>query len=166
MTITLDSVLVAALLCAVFTDVRARRISNRLTYPLMAFGLAANAITGGWHGLSTSALGWLAGIALMLIPFALGAMGAGDVKLMAAIGALKGPHFVLVTLIYASLAGGLLAIAFLVRERRVTSTVRFLMYGWVGALKDSGKQAGAIPYAPAIAAGAILALLPLTQLSL
>ena len=158
-TVLLDGLLVAALARAVATDLRARRIGNKLTYPAMLAGLAANAVGGGGSGAAHSALGWLAGIGIMFIPFALGAMGAGDVKLMAAIGALKGPEFVLTTALYGALAGGLIAIAYVLRQRRLRATARYLMYGWAGALKGSAPAAGSIPYAPAIAAGALAALL-------
>jgi prepilin peptidase CpaA len=161
-----DCVLIAALVWAVITDLRSRRIRNRLTYPAMAIGLAANAATGGWSGLSTSALGWLVALGLMLLPFAMGAMGAGDVKLLLAIGALKGPHFVLLVAVYGGLAGGLLALYYLAKERRVASTLRYILYGWLWALRGSGPKAGAIPYAPAIAAGAIIALLPFSPITL
>lgn len=157
---TTDALLVAALAHAVFTDLRRRRISNRTTYPAMLVGLLANGAFGGWAGLSQSGLGLLAGLAIMLIPFTLGAMGAGDVKLMVAIGALKGPHFVVAAAIYASLAGGVLAVAYLLKERRLMATLHFLSVGWVGALVGKGSKAGSFPYAPAIAAGAVVALLP------
>jgi prepilin peptidase CpaA len=141
----LDAILVAALLYAVMTDLRSRRIKNALTYPVMLFGLIANTALGGWAGLSHSALGWAAGLGIMLVPFLLRAMGAGDVKLMAAIGALKGPEFVLIVALYACLAGGLLAGFYLFRERRLTETIKFMAYGWVWALRGSAPKAGSIP---------------------
>src|SRR5919108_6008080 len=89
-----DVVLLAAVAGAVVTDLRARRISNRLTYPAMLVGFAANLAFGGREGVTASAFGWLLALALLLIPCAIGAMGVGDLKLLAAIGALKGPYFV------------------------------------------------------------------------
>ena len=163
--LALNGVLVAALAYAVFTDLRSRRITNRLTYTTTLFGLVVNTVGGGWSGLSTSALGWLTGLGIMLLPFLLRAMGAGDVKLLAAIGALKGPQFVLVVALYAALVGGLLAVFYLVRERRLAATTRYIAYGWFWALRGNGPKAGSIPYAPAIAAGVLLALLPYTLLS-
>ena len=162
----IDTILVAGLLYAVFTDLRVRKISNRLTYPVMLFGLLANWAIGGWDGLQHASLGWLAGLGIMLIPFLLGAMGAGDVKLMAAIGAVKGPEFVLIATLYACVAGGLLAIYYLIKEKRVSNTFRYIAFGWIWALKGSAPMGGAIPYAPAIAAGVVLALLPYTLISL
>lgn len=162
----LDIALVAGLLYAVFTDLRARRISNRLTYPTMLFGLIANGVLHGWNGLGQSAMGWAIGLGIMLVPFLLRAMGAGDVKLMAAIGAVKGPEFVLIAALYACVAGGLLAVYYLVKERRVANTFKFIAFGWIWALRGTGPKAGAIPYAPAIAAGVMLALLPYSLITL
>jgi prepilin peptidase CpaA len=157
--IAVNGLLVGALGRAVVTDIRARRIGNRVTYPAMLAGLIANAVGSGGPGALHSALGWLLGLGIMLIPFVLGAMGAGDVKLMAAIGALKGPEFVLAAALYASIAGGLIAICYVVKQRRVGSTFHYLLYGWAGALFGRAPKGGAIPYAPAIAAGALVALL-------
>src|SRR5688572_9208500 len=162
----LDAALIAGLLYAVFTDLRIRKISNKLTYPVMLFGLLANLAIGGWEGIQQASVGWLAGLGIMLIPFLLGAMGAGDVKLMAAIGAVKGPEFVLLATLYACVAGGLLAIYYLIKEKRVTNTFRYIAFGWIWALKGSAPKGGAIPYAPAIAAGVVLALLPYSLISL
>jgi prepilin peptidase CpaA len=95
----------------------------------------------------------------------LGALGAGDVKLLAAIGAMKGPEFVLAVAVYGSLVGGLLAVLYVVKERRVKSTARYFAYGWLGALRGARGTAGSIPYAPAIAAGAAIALIAPSWLS-
>ncbi len=159
-----DLALVAALAWAVVTDLRSRRISNRLTYSLMALGLLANGIAGGWDGLRSSIFGWLLGAALLVVPCLLGAIGAGDVKLLAAIGALKGPEFVLLAAVYTALAGGALAILELVRSRGARWALGYVAGGWVGSVwgksaQSSAARAGTIPYGPAIAAGAIIALL-------
>ncbi|HEV2122540.1 MAG TPA: prepilin peptidase, partial [Chloroflexota bacterium] len=128
-------------------------------------GLVGNTAIDGWSGFTHSAAGWAVGLGLMLLPFMLRAMGAGDVKLMAAIGAVKGPEFVLVAALYTCLAGGMLAAFYLFRERRLLGTVQYIAYGWFWALRGSKPKAGAIPYAPAIAAGAILALVPYSLLA-
>jgi prepilin peptidase CpaA len=158
-TALMNGVMLAALGWAVVTDLRARRISNRLTYPTAALGLAVHAATGGWGGLTWSALGMLVGLALFLLPFFLGAMGGGDVKLMAAIGALQGPQFVLLTSVYAGLAGGVLALGYLIRQRGLAAAVRYSAGGWAGGIRPAAPKAGSIPYGPAIAAGAAIVLL-------
>jgi prepilin peptidase CpaA len=158
-TLALDAVLLAALGWAVVTDLRTRRISNRLTYSTAAVGLAVHALTGGWGGLTWSALGLLVGLAVLLLPFLLGAMGGGDVKLLAAIGALQGPQFVLLTAVYAGLAGGVLALSYLIHHRGLAAAVRYSAGGWIGGVRPDVPKAGTIPYGPAIAAGAVIVLL-------
>jgi prepilin peptidase CpaA len=158
-TAALNGLLLITLGWAVVTDLKSRRISNRLTYPAAALGLAIHTATGGWGGLATSALGLLLGLGLLLLPFYLGAMGGGDVKLLAAIGALQGPQFVLMTAVYAGLAGGVLALGYLIRQRGLAAAVRYSAGGWVGGVRPDAPKAGAIPYGPAIAAGALIVLL-------
>ena len=118
----------------------------------------ANGVTGGWGGLGESALGWLAGAALLAVQFALGAMGGGDLKLMAAIGALQGPHVVLLTAVYTALVGGVLAVVELVRARGIKSAVRYLVGGRRGGVPGAAPSVATIAYGPAIAAGAIIVL--------
>jgi prepilin peptidase CpaA len=105
---SLIAVGIAVVACA--TDVRSRRIPNFLTFGAAAAGLIYAAWDGGTSGLSTAMLGWLAGLLLFLPIFLLGGMGAGDVKLLAALGAWLGPFSVFWIAIYASLAGGVLGI--------------------------------------------------------
>ena len=154
-----DVVLFGVGACAVYTDLRSRRISNRLTYPAMVAGLILHAVAGGWGGLASGALGLLIGVALLLLPCAIGAMGGGDLKFLAAIGALQGPQFVLYTAIYTGLAGGVVAVVYLLHQRGLRSTVGFLSRGRLGAPEGAATPGGAVPYGVAIAIGAILALL-------
>jgi prepilin peptidase CpaA len=84
---------VAALaLCAIaaWTDVRSGRIPNRLTLTGLGLGLALSVISGGIHGLPLSAVGALVTALVPLLLFRFRAMGGGDVKLFAAIGAIVG----------------------------------------------------------------------------
>jgi prepilin peptidase CpaA len=95
---------------ACVTDLRTRRIPNALTFGAAALALAFHAVTGGWAGLGSSAGGWLVGVALFAPFFVLGGMGAGDVKLLAAIGAWLGPMDAVWTALYTMIAGGLLGL--------------------------------------------------------
>src|SRR5687767_15118310 len=72
-------------------DLATRRIPNILTFGAALAGLAAHAYSGGWSGVGTSLAGWLVGVAFFFPLFMLRGMGAGDVKLLAAIGAWLGP---------------------------------------------------------------------------
>jgi prepilin peptidase CpaA len=121
---------------AVIEDLRRRRISNRVTMTGLAAGLLLGAIHAGWCGLGEAFAGAALGFGLFLLIYCLGGMGAGDLKLMAAFGALLGPPGILLAAVLGAVAGALLAAgAWLLQPR-----------------------APAIPYAPAIVAGAWLAL--------
>jgi prepilin peptidase CpaA len=106
-------VLTVALTAAVF-DLRTRRIPNALTLGAAAAAIIFHAWSGGWSGAGMSAAGWLTGLALFLPFFALGGLGAADVKLLAALGAWLGPLGALWIALASSLCGGLLAIGVLV----------------------------------------------------
>lgn len=112
MTMTTTSLIAPAIgLAACVTDLRSRRIPNVLTFGGALAGVLANAVTGGADGAGAALAGWLVGIAVFFVPFALGGMGAGDVKLVAALGAWLGPIDTLWLALYAGIAGGALAIA-------------------------------------------------------
>jgi len=104
-------VVLAVAFVAVAFDVRTRRIPNWLTFGAALVGLAYAALTDGWSGLGTSAGGWLAGAALFFPFFALGGMGAGDVKLLAALGVWLGPAESVWVAIFSGMAGGVLGLA-------------------------------------------------------
>lgn len=114
---------------AVYFDLARRKIPNFLTFPAMLLGLLYHALSGGWGGLWSALLGLLAGTGLLLIPFILGGMGAGDVKFLAAVGALQGPGFVLGAVLLAALIGGAVALVYLLLQRRLWQTLRFLLLG-------------------------------------
>ena len=99
---------VAGVACV--TDLRTRRIPNVLTFGAALGGLLFQFATGGVGALSTAALGWLLGAAVFLLPFALGGLSGGDVKLLAALGAWLGPADALWLVLYTGIAGGVMAI--------------------------------------------------------
>lgn len=108
MTIAIATVTIALVACV--TDIRSRRIPNVLTFGAGVAGLLFHLATGGRDAGFDSAMGYLAGTALFLPFFVLGGMGAGDIKLLAALGAWMGPYNVLWLGLYASIAGGLFAV--------------------------------------------------------
>jgi prepilin peptidase CpaA len=75
---------------AAVVDVRKYRVPNRLTLPLLPLGVAYHSIAGGVDGLQTSLLGAAFGFASLILAYAIGILGAGDVKLVAAVGAWLG----------------------------------------------------------------------------
>jgi len=108
---SLIPVLVVAIsLVASITDVLTRRIPNVLTFGAALAGLVFHLLTGGFDGGLSAAGGWVVGTLLFLPFFALGGMGGGDVKLLAALGAWLGPHQTLWLAAYSAIAGGVLAV--------------------------------------------------------
>ncbi len=96
--------------CSHGLDVRYRKIPNILTFPAMLSGMAYYTITNGGAGLLFSLGGLVTGLAILLILFLMGAMGAGDAKLMGAIGALSGTDVVLNAALFSMVAGGVYAL--------------------------------------------------------
>ncbi len=149
---------------AVYTDLRERRIPNRVTVSGLIVALLLASILEG--GLPLGALAG-AGVALLVtFPLvALGGIGAGDAKLLTAVGAFVGPGGLLSVFIYGGLAGGALAVANTVRRGAflgVLVNMKNLLLHWVtlgrGGQRISLNSPGAqsIPYGLAIAAGALL----------
>lgn len=158
--IIIHGVLVVSLIIAVVTDYRTRRIPNTVTLSMIVAGVALNAINAGNKGSTMAFLGILVGIGVFLLPFFMGGIGAGDVKLMAGIGALKGPYFVFVVFIITALAGGVIALIRLVANRDERSAVRSRLRATVVSITTGVKQQpeeapSAIPYALCIVIGVI-----------
>lgn len=103
-------VVLAVGVIACVTDVRTRKIPNVLTFGAAAGALVFHLVAGGLPALALSAAGWLVGLALFLPFFLLKGMGAGDVKLLAALGAWMGPMQVVWLALFTSLAGGVMAL--------------------------------------------------------
>jgi prepilin peptidase CpaA len=123
----------ATSLVACVTDLRSRRIPNILTFGSAAAALGFQAMTGGATGAVSASLGWVVGLALFFVPFALGGLGAGDVKLMAALGAWLGPRDALMLALYAGAAGGVLAIVVALARgylRQAFVNIRLLLTHW------------------------------------
>lgn len=163
---------VLLVIAAIYGDVRHGKIPNALVAFGFLSGFVVNFSLIGPRGLLLSAEGGSLGIALLLLPFALGGMGAGDVKLLGAIGTLIGPRGVFFTALYGALAGGVMAAFVLMRHRRFLATLRslgfsfllFLLGAPVGRSQDFGQSKGgngsiSFPYSLAIGAGLFLALI-------
>lgn len=105
-------------------DLRSARIPNWLTYSGLLSALLFRSTVLGWSGLKNGAIGMgVAGLFLFIL-FAIGAMGGGDVKLMAAVGAWTGAQQVVLLILSALLAGGLLAIVYVIFSQGVRRTLR------------------------------------------
>ena len=172
--------LAGLLLLAVYHDVRSRRIPNRLVFSGALAGLLLNAVLPAGAGLLTAAPGalgfWPAlgglvlGLALLMPMYAIKALGAGDVKLMAMVGAFVGPQTVFFCLLSSLLAGGVLVLAvaaFHGTLRQVASnSYQLVLNSLMRAIATQrpdidalAKPSGQLPYAIAIASGTSLYLL-------
>lgn len=161
----MGELIIAAVLCgtvvaASVTDLRTRRIPNVLTAGAAAVGLAMNGLVSGPDGLVLSLQGWLVGIALLFPLFVFRAVGAGDVKLMAAVGALGGAELVFFAALWGAVVGGAMALFGLARSGRLRLALMNIYYfkALPGPRGGSFITAARLPYGPAIAAGALLAL--------
>jgi prepilin peptidase CpaA len=105
--------LIIVLLVAAIIDMRSYRIPNLLTYPTMATAMMYHILNDGLNGLFYSSAGLALGIGLFIVPYLMGAMGAGDAKLMGAVGAVLGPSGVLNACIFTAIAGGIYALTVL-----------------------------------------------------
>ncbi len=101
------------LLLAVISDLKDRRIPNCLTITGTIIALLYQASAAGCYGLWQGLQGWFAGVLLLLIPFCMGGMGAGDVKLLGMIGAFQGMTFTFSAFLWMSIWGGLIALILL-----------------------------------------------------
>jgi prepilin peptidase CpaA len=151
-------VLFIILMISFYTDIKERKILNIVTFPAMAFGLIFYGISTGMDGFLFSILGLLTGLGLLIIPYALGGMAAGDVKLLMAIGALKGTSFVFGSFIYIALVGGVIALLILLFKRRLLSTLKRIfvtakLQTLAGLSEDELHQA--FPYGVAIVLGTV-----------
>ena len=95
---------------ATVTDLRSRRIPNWLVLPFLLAGFVVSSWSQGWHGMVQSLEGFGLGLLLYGLLFWLGGMGAGDVKLCAAIGVWIGPWQLFMALIVTALVGGVFAV--------------------------------------------------------
>ncbi len=100
-----------ATLAAAATDLWRFKVYNALTGPTFLLGLAASAWLGGWDGLMAGLLGSALGFGVLVVFYAMGGVGAGDVKLLAAIGAWLGPYMTYQVFIASAFAAGLYALA-------------------------------------------------------
>jgi prepilin peptidase CpaA len=151
---------------ATFTDLRNRRIPNWLVLPFMLAGIAVSGWLHGWHGIGQSFAGLGLGVLIYGFLFWLGGMGAGDVKLCAAIGAWIGPNQLFIALVITAMAGGIMVLcwaAFGGFLKDLFTGACSVVFGWKerGMHRDpdlvlSNPLKRKMPYAPAIAIGTLI----------
>jgi prepilin peptidase CpaA len=112
---------------AAISDLRQRRISNRLNVSAAAAALVLQLVVHGWSGVLVGIQGLLVGLAVLFLPFAAGMIGGGDVKFVAAMGAFFGWRLMLAGLIAGVVLGGIVGAVTLVRRGRFRQAMQGLM---------------------------------------
>jgi prepilin peptidase CpaA len=164
-------VVVAAALIAAATDIWKFKVYNALTLPVMLGGLAYHAFIDGWAGLGGSAVGLAFGFAILLLFYTMGGMGAGDVKLMAAVGSWLGMPLTFYVFIASALAGGVYAVALLALAGGFQELMMNLHIAWFRAkafsrrlgsddrveaeVKRDDRRKRLIPFAAMVAVGVV-----------
>ncbi|MFC1595691.1 prepilin peptidase [Candidatus Margulisiibacteriota bacterium] len=120
-------ILLSLVLWATYSDIKTRKIPNKLTINGMLAGILIAMLVfawqsgsfnpgGLWQGFISGFGGCLVALMLGVIPFAVGGLGGGDIKLLMLIGAFTGPVIALWTVLYTALAGGVVAVLFLIKR--------------------------------------------------
>jgi prepilin peptidase CpaA len=149
----------------IYYDVRYRRIPNPFVLATLISGLTVNVYFTGMSGAVSSLGGCVLAFLLMFMLHVFGGMGAGDVKLFAAIGSVIGAHLVLPAFLIVVLTGGLLALVSVIRSGIFTTTMHRVLQILVGLLPGwqmpkfaiPADRKLTIPYGAAITIGAIIA---------
>lgn len=165
------AILIPGTLYASWIDYAERRVPNWLNAALAAMGLATQGLFFGWTGLGVGLLGLLVGFGLLIVPWLMHGMGAGDVKLMAAIGAWLGPMLTLWSFAVGAILGGVAALVMIVSTGRalhayanmqtiLTKMKRFdTAFGEFGGARTFGHTSQLLPYGVPLTAGTIAVLL-------
>jgi prepilin peptidase CpaA len=164
--IVIAALLVPLAIIITYYDVRYRRIPNAFVLATLVSGVVINTIYGGWKGTLASLGGCAIAFMLMFILHIFGAMGAGDVKLFAAVGSLTGAHLVLPTFLIVILTGGALALLLTLRSGSIRATMQRVLLILVGLLPGwqiprfavPADRRHTIPYGVAITFGSLISL--------
>lgn len=176
----IEYLLIILLVFAVYFDLTRRKIPNRITMPAILIGIIWSTVNSGLNGFLFSIFGFLFGLAVFLVPYMAGGMGAGDVKLMAAIGSMMGWRFTLLSSIGTALFGGVIVILYMFYKGGMKLTlINAISLGisplskWIFKVtgnqtafkisqyfekKKTGRKNDYIPYALAIFAGTLIVL--------
>lgn len=153
---------------AATTDLAKRRVPNALTGLSIVVGLVAHAVFPSGQGVGAALLGFAVGLAVFFPFFALGGLGGGDVKLMAALGTWIGWSAIVWTALYGAVAGGVLALIVALAHgylgRALTNIRGLLLFWWAQGIRPEPSLTLAhghgprVPYAVPILAGLVTAI--------
>jgi prepilin peptidase CpaA len=163
-----DIVLVMLLVAAALSDISTRLIPNLLVGTGMVLALGSHFALSGVAGLVFSLKGLALGMALLIIPFFMGGMGAGDVKLLGMVGAFLGPDMVWNAFLWTALIGGAAALIYITASGRLLVTLKRLLRPLVSAflpwasqflcdIREKREPALYLPYGVIISLGTLAA---------
>ena len=164
-----EILLALIMLASVVIDIKSRKIPNYLTFSAMIIGLCISLFAGGIVGLINSFYGLLTGFALLIVPYMLGGMGAGDVKLLMAVGAFLGAVLTFNVFLNGALIGGIYSIMLMAKHRELIPFLKKVYYVFFFFTASAARFRDlevfnkeeknlAIPYAVAIASGVVLSV--------
>jgi prepilin peptidase CpaA len=155
-------------LCAA-SDVRSNKIPNTLTIPCAISAVVLHSFNNGFDGFLFSTAGMATGIALLVFPYIMGGMGAGDVKLMGAVGSFLGAQATLGAFLFIALAGGIYSLAIILirrdvfkgffSEKLMVLSSMVMLRQYVPLQTESSGQKPRLKYGVAIAFGTMTYLL-------
>lgn len=166
--VPIAGILFTALIFAAASDLRFQKIPNPLNFSVIVFSVSYYGWTHGLDGLLFSISGMFLGVALLIGPYLLGGMGAGDAKLMGAVGAVLGPKGVFISFLYTAIVGGIYAGIMLTLYRShaknmlgaIITGIKSFLYTrqWVTDSSENYEKSPKLCYGLAIALGTILYL--------
>jgi len=156
------------LIVAAVNDLRFQKIPNLLTYPSMGIALGYHFMMSGLDGLLFSAGGLALGIAVFILPYLMGGMGAGDAKLMGAVGAILGAKGVFIAFLFTAITGGIYALILILIKRqhfkgfftRQAATLKTFIYTrqFIPISEDNNEKKPGLCYGIAIAMGTLFSV--------
>ncbi len=167
---TTCAVLVPGILLASWIDYSQRRVPNWLNAALILIGFAVQGYFRGTDGLLAGLGGLAVGFGVLIIPWLMHGMGAGDVKLMAAIGVWFGPWMALVAFAVGAVIGGIIAVIMIVAGGKVGQAManlnvimvkcasRDTVFSEFGSAKSFGPSSSLLPYGVPLTIGSLLIL--------
>lgn len=118
--------LAAVILLSLISDIKTYTVKNMIVFPFIVLGLISNYLYLEVDGLCSSLVGMIAPIIFLFIFFVLNMLGAGDIKLFSAIGSIMGLNFVLYSILYSFIAGGIIAIGILIARKIFKTRIKHI----------------------------------------
>ena len=164
------AILIPGIVVASWIDYSQKRVPNSLNLSLIVVGFIVQGTFFGSEGLATGGLGLLVGFGVLIVPWLMHGMGAGDVKLMAAIGVWLGPTFTIYAFALGAGIGACIAIIMIVSTGRLRMACanigviltkcsnRETLFSEFGSAKSFGQTSQLLPYGVPLTAGTLIIL--------